>query len=148
MIQARAEPKKSALPKVTNNISYISFSIYSNCSFTIQRLRKTISPVRFSGFYCHYGKFITINSQFFIRWNVIVHIAIVEFFICNHIKISGACKTKYNRFFFPVIFAFQCFINSNTYRMGTFPVQARFLLLEQSTRLLQRLPSVLHRLLP
>ena len=46
-----------------------------------------------------------------IRGNIIVHLSVMEFFICNHIKISRTRQTEKNRLFFACFLAFESFIN-------------------------------------
>ena len=56
--------------------------------------------------------------KIFIRRNVICHLAIIIFFICIHIKVSGSSKSEQDCLFLSCLFTFHCLVNGNADRMA------------------------------
>lgn len=48
----------------------------------------------------HFRKLINACLQFFIGRNIVAHLSVVEFFVGNHIKVTGSGQTKQDCFFF------------------------------------------------
>lgn len=61
-----------------------------------------------------FGDAVKAGLQISIRGNVIAHLAVMEFFIGNHIKIAGAGQPEEYGFFLSALPAAKCFVNSHT----------------------------------